>query len=418
MKKTMLALAVFIMSAGAALAQDWVQTDDGGAEYNCTLLATIWSEYGGHAIARVDQDLYSIADLFDGIVSDCALEAEPAPANPDHQPEWVKSAMHKTEYDCALLKPILSTYGDELLVRTVTDVFFTLSEFFASLAPDCVADVDISELTDRIRVSEGWVTGANQDYEFNCDFVSAAIAEFGHLALYRDDARTLSVAEFFQLAVPRCQARADLSRKGDIAAPSADWMAAGSGETNCPTVKLLLVHYGAPDFLRSGTKVWTLFSYYQPHRGCLPYALLAPEATALRDCPEIACEIVARLARDTALTITGLRENWYQVEYKQQDRFVPVSADTPVASVLVEPRDGVDIDEIDCFLSPVSRVDGPMAVEIIDLSSGTPRAEITLFEPPQPLGIYIVRFVRGEQTRFVAVPLTYETSFEFLVSCE
>lgn len=418
MKRSMLALTVCLLCAGAALAQDWVETDAGGAEYNCTLLRAVWSEFGNHDIAKVGEELYGFDDMFDGIVSDCLLEAEPAPANPDHQPEWIKSAMHKTVYDCALLKPILAAYGDEILVKAANDLVFSLSEFFASLTPDCVTDVDVNELTSRIRSSEGWVTGANEDYEFNCDYVSAAIAEFGHLDLYRDDDGTLSLAEFFELAAPLCQARTDLSRKSDIAAPSEDWKPAGGGETNCASVKLLLYHYGAPDFLRSGAEVWTLFTYYQPYPDCLPYALLAPESTALHACPEIECEIVEQMDRDIALTITGLRENWYQVEYEQMVAFVSSSAHVPVASVLVEPLDGIDIDEIDCFLSPLSRVDGPLEVKVIDLSSGTPATEITLVEPPQPLGIYIVQITRGESTHYIAVPVRYETSFEFLVSCE
>lgn len=420
MRKPLIAFALLLLCASAAFAQDWVRADGGAAEYNCTLMIEVAAEFGAYSIAKVDSDHYNLIDFFQVFVSSCVIDKQPPTADPGHIPEWTKSAMHQTEYDCAILRSIRDNYGQVTLVKTATAVHLTLTEFFASLVPDCLAEVDIAELNSRFRTSEGWVTGWNEDFQFNCDFVSAAIAEYGHLDLYRDEAETLSVAEFFHRSVPLCVARADLSAKTEITSSDDGWLSKTSGsQTNCDTVKLLINQYGAPDLLRENTETWTLFNYYQDILPtCIPYAILANESTALRECPSDDCEETERLERDTVLAVTGLRDSWLQTDSGDKDAFLPLSSDLPRAQIAVLPNDGRYLDQIRCFFSPLALVDGPLEIKTLDLSNRERDTDFTLYSPPQSLGMYMVKLVRDELTVYVAVPVEYRTSYEFMISCD
>ena len=401
-----------------AAAQDWVDTDDGGAAYNCALIRAVLADFGAYDLARLEDDRYTVSHFFELVIANCKAEETPADASSDHEPNWIDSPFNESQYDCAVLEPVLAEYGDETLVRGASNVTYSLREFFASLVPDCVTEVDVAELMSRIGSTEGWVTGTNDSYEFNCDVVSAAIKEYGHLGLYRDEEQELSVSEYFEIAVPLCEARADLSVKTEIASSESGWQTVSGSQTNCETVKILLNQYGAPDFLRSGGESWTLFSYYQEVSGCLPYAILARESTALRECPDDECSVILRLTRDTALTITGMSESWYQVGYRASDVYIAVSPELALVTEKVEPNDGLNIDEIDCFLSPVTPVNSAMQVKLIDLSASARDIEITLYPPLTTEDIHIVKFEEEDAVHYVAVPVRYRATYEVLVQCE
>ena len=420
MKKSLLLSLILLLVLGKSLAQDWVQTDSGAASYNCTLIGALSAEFGGYDIARVDGGYYTPIEFFQVVVSDCLFEGDVASASPDHKPDWKKSAVHQTEYDCSLLQAMHVEYGEETMVRGEGDITYSLREFFASLVPDCAPEVDIDELISRIETTEGWVKGSNESYEFNCGYVSAAVAEYGDLPIFRSDDGIMSLREFFRQSAPLCSAREDLPAKPASAHPNDyDWVQYRPGkESACATVKLLLDEYGAHDFLRSGDANWTVFSYHQDiSPNCVPLAVLARKGAVLRSCPEEACEIAVALDRDMTLPVTGLYESGYQVEYRDRTWFVASSSDVIAHDEIVVPNDGINIDEFDCFFSPTASTSRSDDVKIIDLSPPD-ETTITLYRPLDFLGVYFVEFLRNGASLYIAVPASYPANYEFLVKCE
>ena len=421
MKKSLLLSLILLLVLGKSLAQDWVQTDSGAASYNCTLIGALSAEFGGYDIARVDGRYYSPAQFFEVVVSDCLFDGDVAPASPDHEPDWKKSAIHQTEYDCAVLQAMYLEYGEETMVRGEGDITYSLREFFASLVPDCAPEVDIDELISRIETTEGWVKGSNEDYEYNCGYVSAAAAEYGDLPIHRSEDGILSLRDFLRQSAPRCSAREDLPARPAPAQPrDNDWVEIIPGQDSaCATVKLLLYEYGAQDFLRGGDVSWTVFSFYQQTiPNCVPLAVLARKGTVLRSCPEEACEFSKALARDMTLPVTGLYENGYQVEYPDGPWFVDLSPDLIAPDEIVVPNDGIDIDEFDCFFSPAASTLRSDDVKLINLSGGNAETTVTLYRPLDYLGVYFVEFLRNGASLYIAVPARYPADYQFLVQCE
>ena len=423
MKKSSFApmLLFLLLFAGSVLAQDWVESDEGASTYNCTLIGKASADFGAYDIARVDEDNYSLIDFFAIIVSACVPVVETTPASPDHEPDWTASAMHQTEYDCAVLRLMLAAYGGEILVQAASDVSYTLSEFFASLVPDCIPGVDITELVSRIGSTDGWVAGTNESYEFNCAFVSAAIAEYGQLDLYRFGEKILTVGDYLNQSVPRCSARTDLPAQAPPDQPhDNEWVRFVEGqEAACATIKQLVYHYGADDFLRSGNYLASVFDYYQDIvPDCIFLAVLARAGTELVECLEDECDNIGQLARDTTLSVTGFLELGYQVAYGDSSAFVALSADVLPPDETVIPNDGTNIDAFDCFFSPLAWTSRPTKAEIIDLSTSELETSITMYSPLQPLGIYMIEFARKEAVYRIAVPATYEAAYEFLIQCE
>ncbi len=421
MKKSLLLSLILLLVLGKSLAQEWVQTDSGAASYNCTLIGALSAEFGAYDIARVDGDYYTPIQFFQVVVSDCLFEGEVASASPDHEPDWKKSAVHQTEYDCALLQAIHAEYGDETLVRGEGDITYSLREFFASLVPDCAPEVDTDELISRIETTEGWVKGSNEDYEYNCGYVSAAAAEYGDLPIHRSEDGILSLRDFLWQSAPRCSAREDLPAKPASEHPNDnEWVEIIPGqESACATVKLLLYEYGAHDFLRGRDVSWTVFSFYQQTiPNCVPLAVLARKGSVLQSCPEKACELSAALDRDMTLPVTGLYEDGYQVEYRDEPWFVASSSDVIAPDEIVVPNDGIDIDEFGCFFSPTANTTRSDDVKLIDLSGRGNGTAINLYRPLDFLGVYFVEFLKNGASLYIAVPARYPANYEFLVQCE
>ena len=150
---------------------------------------------------------------------DCkpALDSPSTISSPEHEADWKKSAINETEYDCAKLAEILVDHGDQVLVIGASDVRYTVSEVFASLAPDCVQSVETRGLLTRIGSDAGWVEGTHADFEYYCDFISVALAEYGELDFIRLEGKVLAFNDYNLQAVPLCNLRADLPRKAMLA---------------------------------------------------------------------------------------------------------------------------------------------------------------------------------------------------------
>ncbi len=419
MIKQILFALCFVVITVPAEAQEWVETDNGAASYNCALIGAVLADFGNFVLARVDEDRYTVSHFFELVIANCRPEQAPAEASPNHESDWIDSPHNESQYDCAVLGPMLTQYGEETLVRTTSSDAYSLSEFFAGLVPDCVSDMDLRDITSRLGHKEGWVKGSNEDYEFNCGYVSAAMAEYGHLDLYRSGDLTLTVRAYFERAVPLCVAREDLESKSKIMSTEDGWLySAGGSGSNCETVKILLARYGAVDFLRSGEEKWSLFSYYQDVLpGCLPFAVLAQAGTNVRDCPNDDCSVLERLVRETVLTISGIEAGWYQVNYKLSSAFIAQTPEDPAPTLRVEANDGIDIDDLNCFLSPTARSSSSTTVELIDLSGTSRDIDVTLHRPLQAQDTHIVRFAEGDLVEYVAVPIRYPATYEFLTSC-
>lgn len=219
MNKLTFMAAILLMLAAPGMAQDWVKTADGAAAYDCAVITAMSLEFRTHTIVRLDTDLYSLSDFFGILVPDCkpALDSPSTISSPEHEADRKKSAINETEYDCAKLAEIIVDHGDQVLVIGATDVRYTVSEVFASLAPDCVPSVETRDLLTRIGSDAGWVEGTHADFEYYCDFISVALAEYGELDFIRLEGKVLAFNDYNLQAVPLCNLRADLPRKAMLA---------------------------------------------------------------------------------------------------------------------------------------------------------------------------------------------------------
>ena len=300
MNKLTFVVAILLMLTAPGMAQDWVITADGAAAYDCAVITAMSAEFGTHAIVRLDTDLYSLSDFFGILVPDCkpALDSPSPISSPEHEADWKKSAINETEYDCAKLAEILVDHGDQVLVIGASDVRYTVSEVFASLALDCVPSVETRGLLTRIGSDAGWVKGTNAEFEYYCDFISVALAEYGELEFIRLEGKVLTFNDYHLQAVPLCNLRADLPRKAMQAPLHNVWVRYESSADayNCPAVRLLLSEYGVQDYIRSGSTTWTSLIYFQSIiPDCVPTNVITRRTALLREFAATSCRSIQRV---------------------------------------------------------------------------------------------------------------------------
>lgn len=403
MKKAFLAVALSLVISLPSLAQDWVDTPDGGAAYDCTLIGAMAADLGARAIARVEDDLYSLIEFFAIIVPDCkpANASPPAFIDPNQETDWTKSAMHQSEYDCSALSAVFDVHGDESLVEGESDVRYTVREVFASLVPDCVPEVDTGELLSRIGSDQGWAEGKNSYYEFNCDYFGVVMAEYGGMEYLQSGqiAHTYTLAEYYQLIAPLCKARDGLSRKSLAAPLDSAWIkdAAGGSAINCPLVKRLLSEYGIQDYIRGGGEVWSNFTYYQNiFPACIPSNVIASDALTLRECAETSCGSVGAVSADTVLEIVGIDGAWYEVKLDAATAFVPIERTITGGYPILQPFDGHEFEEHSCFIWTEFEQSRDMDFKVFDLSERRRDAIVDIYQPIRETGIYVIEVTLGE----------------------
>ena len=377
-------------------------------------------DHGSHAIVRLDADLYTLSVFFGILVPDCkpALDSPPPISSPEHEADWKNSAINETEYDCAKLAGISVDHGDQDFVIGATDVRYTVSEVFASLAPDCVPSGEKRDLLSRIGSDAGWVEGTNADYEYYCDFISVALAEFGEIDFIRYKGKVLTFNDYHLQAVPLCNLRADPPSKTMQAPLHNVWVQYGSSSDafNCPAVRLLLSEYGIQDNLRSGSNTWTSLSYFQSNiPGCVSTNAITRRIAALRECAATSCRSIQRVRGGAVLEVVGINEPWYEVAVGDEIAFVTGLNTRLGGNPVLEPLDGHYFDAFACVASVSYKRGSGVDIDIVELFERPNISEVELYRPLEEMGIYVFEVTVGDAVERIGLDASIEGKYEFLM---
>jgi len=409
-----------LLLASGALAQEWVKTKSGGAVYDCQLIGAIATDFGARPVVRLEGEHYSISAFFAILVPNCqpAIDPSDTSSTAEHEPDWKQSNRNETEYDCALLSEIFAIYGDKVLVIGSTDARYSVSEVFTSLAPDCDPDFNARDLLERIGDDEGWVTGANSEFEYNCGFISLALAEYGDLDFVRIQGQSLTFNEYHLQVAPLCNVRTDVSAKALESPLENEWIDAISGDSpfNCAAVRLLLGAYGVQDYLRVGGTTWTNLSYFQAGiPDCIPGHVVTIHPSSVYECAASDCLSIRRVEKDTVLSVVGVKDPWYEVAVGDETGFIAAQRTSPGGNPVLQIMDGHYFEAHACVASVSFKQGSGVEIDIVALFEQPNVSEVKVYRPLEEIGVYVIEVSVGDAVERIGLDARIEGAYEFLV---
>lgn len=388
--------------------------------YDCQLIGAIASDFGARPVVRLEGEHYSISAFFAILVPGCQPAVNPSDTSStaEHQPDWKRSNFNESEYDCALLNEIFAIYGDNLLVTGSSDARYSVSEVFTSFVPDCDPDFDARVLLGRIGDDEGWVTGSNSELEYNCDFISLALAEYGDLDFLHAQDRSYTFDEYHLQVVPLCKVRSDTPAKVLESPLDNEWIDAISGgdSFNCPAARLLLSAYGVQDYLRGYGTTWTNLSYFQTViPDCIPSHVVTNHPADVHECAADSCPSMRRVAGDVALPVVGVQDPWYEVAVGGKTGFIALERTSPGGNPVLQVMDGHYFEAHACVASISYERGSGVDIDIVALFEQPNESEVKVYRPLEEIGVYVIEVSVGDAVERIGPDARIEGNYEFLV---
>lgn len=413
-------LIVLLPLSFGAFAQEWVGTKDGGAVYDCELIGAIASDFGSRAVVRLEGEHYSVSAYFAILVPQCepAIDQPAKSASAEHEPDWKQSNINESEYDCALLGEIFAIYGDNPLVIGATEVSYSVREVFISFVPKCDPDFNARDLLERIGDDKGWAVGANSELEYNCEFVSLALAEYGDLDFIRIRGQGFTFDDYHLQVAPLCNARKDVAAKAMESPYEQDWKDTSGGEVafDCAAVRLLLSAYGVQDYVRGGGSTWTNLSYFQRVvPACISSHVVTMHLSPVNECAAGDCPAIKRVEKDTVLTVVGIEDAWYEVALGDETGFIAAQRTTPGGYPILQGIDGHYFEAHDCVASISYKRGSGVDIDIVALFEQPNVSEVKVYRPLEEIGVYVIEVSVGDAVERIGLDARAEGIYEFLV---
>lgn len=420
MKTIAIVILTFMLFSLNAFAQEWVKSEDGGAVYDCELIAAIASDFGARAVVRLEGEHYSVSAFFAILVPNCqpAIDPSEKSASAEHEPDWKRSNRNESEYDCALLSEIFANYGENPLVIGATDARYSVSEVFISFVPNCDPDFNARDLLERIGDDEGWVKGNNSEFEYNCEFVSLALAEYGDLDFVRIQGQSYTLNEYYLQMAPLCNVRTEVPAKVLASPLENEWIDSSSGDIpfNCAAVRLLLSEYGVQNYLRGGGTTWTSLSYFQRViPDCVPGHVVTIHPSNVHECAASDCPAMGRVEKDTVLPVVGVQDPWYEVAVGDETGFIAVEHTSPGGYPVLQGIDGHYFEAHDCVGSFSYQRGSGVDIDIVALFEKPNDSAVTIYRPLEEIGVYVIEVSVGDAVERIGLDASVEGAYEFLV---